>query len=64
MRRFFPLAITISKAERSLCQKQFANCFKVPALIKITLVRLSLLTMTKLNHMREMPLFVCSKMAD
>ena len=27
-------------------------------------VQLSLLTMTTLNHMREMLLFVCSKMAD
>ena len=28
------------------------------------IVRLSLLTMINLNHMREMLLFVCSKMAD
>ena len=28
------------------------------------IVRLSLLTMTNLNHMRGMLLFVCSKMAD
>ena len=28
------------------------------------IVRLSILTMTNLNHMREMLLFVCSKMAD
>ena len=28
------------------------------------IVRLSLLTMTNLNHMREMLLFVCSKMTD
>ena len=28
------------------------------------IVRLSLLTITNLNHMREMLLFVCSKMAD
>ena len=28
------------------------------------IARLSLLTMTDLNHMREMLLFVCSKMAD
>ena len=30
----------------------------------IIIVRLSLLTMTTLNHMREMLLFVCSKIAD
>ena len=30
----------------------------------VIIVRLSLLTMTNLNHMREMLLFVCSKMAD
>ena len=30
----------------------------------IIIVCLSLLTMTSLNHMREMLLFVCSKMAD
>ena len=33
-------------------------------LIIIHVVRLSLLTMTNLNHVREMLLFVCSKMAD
>ena len=32
--------------------------------ILLIIVRLSLLTMTNLNHMREMLLFVCSKMAD
>ena len=32
--------------------------------IIIIKVRLSLLTMTNLSHMREMLLFVCSKMAD
>ena len=30
----------------------------------ITIVCLSLLTMTNLNQMREVPLFVCSKTAD
>ena len=35
-----------------------------PALSIIIIVRLSLLTMTKLNYMREMVLFVCSKMAN
>ena len=30
----------------------------------IYIVRLSLLAMSNLNHMREMLLFVCSKMAD
>ena len=29
----------------------------------VKIVRLSLLTMTNLNHMREVLLFVCSKMA-
>ena len=33
-------------------------------LIVIIIVRLSLLTMTNLNYMREMLLFLCSKMAD
>ena len=33
-------------------------------LIIIHVVRLSLLTMTNLNHVREMLLFVCSKTAD
>ena len=32
--------------------------------ILIIIVRLSLLTMTNLNHMREMLLFVRSKIAD
>ena len=37
---------------------------KTPLLYGIYIVRLSLLTMTNLNHIREMLMFVCSVMAD
>ena len=49
------------------------NCFVYVRLMKpefqrvsinMIIVRLSLLTMTSIYHMREMLLFVCSKMAD
>ena len=39
-------------------------CTGIIIIIIIIIVRLSLLTMTNLNHTREMLLFVCSKIAD
>ena len=65
----------MSKAEKiDLCLRLSANprintvrtlfCYKRRILFIIYIVRLSLLTMTNPNQMREVLLFVCSKMTD
>ena len=45
---------------------EFSNLRQTARNLKLIniIVRLSFLTTTNLNHMREMFLFVCSKMAD